>query len=299
MLVRLSTAIAAICMLSGAALAQGAAKLTDPQIAHIAYTAGQLDIAGAKQAISRSTNKDVRAFAEDVVRDHTAVNKQALDLVHKLKVTPEANDTSNALTQQAAHKRAELSKLNGADFDKAYIANEVAYHQTVNGALETTLIPSASNPELKSLLQTGLKIFQGHQQHAEEVAAALKRDQLVGSQTQSQPAVNTKIQALNSEKDQLAGQIAQAQSAAKIQELNSEKDQLAGQIAQARSAIETAERKLVDATTQVQELTKEKDGLVADNERAQAQVDVLRDNLRALDGESIFRFIQRRYFSQK
>ena len=82
--------------------------------------------------------------------------------------------TSRALTKQAAEKRAELSKLSGAEFDKAYIANEVAYHKTVNGALETTLIPSASNPELKSLLQTGLKIFQGHQQHAEEVAVALK-----------------------------------------------------------------------------------------------------------------------------
>ena len=57
---------------------------------------------------------------------------------------------------------------------KAYIANEVAYHKTVNGALETTLIPSASNPELKGLLQTGLKLFQGHEQHAEKVAAELK-----------------------------------------------------------------------------------------------------------------------------
>ncbi|MGB6175800.1 MAG: DUF4142 domain-containing protein, partial [Methylocella sp.] len=84
------------------------------------------------------------------------------------------NDTSRALTKQAAAKRAELSNLTGAAFDKAYIANEIAYHKTVNGALETTLIPSASNPELKSLLQTGLKIFQGHQQHAEEVARALK-----------------------------------------------------------------------------------------------------------------------------
>jgi putative membrane protein len=65
MLIRLSTAIATVCMLSGAALAQGAAKPTDPQIAHIAYTAGQLDIAAAKQAISKSTNNDVRAFAED------------------------------------------------------------------------------------------------------------------------------------------------------------------------------------------------------------------------------------------
>jgi putative membrane protein len=174
MLVRLSTAIAAICMLGGAALAQGTTKLTDPQIAHIAYTTGQLDIAGAKQAISISKNKAVRAFAEDMVRDHTAVNRQALDLVHKLKVAPENNDTSRALTKQATDKRAELSKLKGAEFDKAYIANEVAYHTTVNGALESTLIPSASNPELKSLLQTGLKLFQGHQQHAEQVAAELK-----------------------------------------------------------------------------------------------------------------------------
>ena len=69
MLVRLSAALAAICMLSGAAIAQGAAKPTDPQIAHIAYTAGQLDITAAKQALSKSKNKDVLAFAEDMVRD--------------------------------------------------------------------------------------------------------------------------------------------------------------------------------------------------------------------------------------
>jgi putative membrane protein len=174
MLVRLSMVLAVICMLSGAALAQGAAKLTDAQIAHIAYTAGQLDIEGAKQAISKSTNKDVRAFADGMVRDHTAVNKQALDLVHKLKVALEDNDLSRSLTEQAADKRAELAKLKGAEFDKAYLANEVAYHLAVNGALEITLIPSATNPDLKSLLQTGLKIFQGHQQHAREVASALK-----------------------------------------------------------------------------------------------------------------------------
>ena len=68
----------------------------------------------------------------------------------------------------------ELAKLSGAAFDKAYIANEVAYHKLVNSSLETTLIPSSSNAELKSLLQTGLKIFQGHQQHAEHAASMLK-----------------------------------------------------------------------------------------------------------------------------
>lgn len=171
MFAKLSTAIAALYLLSGAALAH---TPTDPQIAHIAYTAGQLDIEAAKQALSKSKNKEVRAFAEDMLRDHTAVNKQALDLVKKLKVTPEDNHTSQALTKQAAEKNAELAKLNGAEFDKAYLANEAAFHKTVNGALETELIPSASNAELKSLLQTGLKIFQGHQQHAERTAAQIK-----------------------------------------------------------------------------------------------------------------------------
>jgi putative membrane protein len=116
----------------------------------------------------------VVAFAKDMERDHTAVNDQALALVKKLNVTPEDNDTSKALTKQAADKRAELAKLNGTAFDKAYIDNEVAYHKTVNSALQNTLIPSASNQELKDLLTTGLKIFQGHEQHAEHVAAEFK-----------------------------------------------------------------------------------------------------------------------------
>jgi len=173
MLVRLGAATAAMMLLSSAAIAEGA-KLTDPQIAHIAYTAGVIDISNAKQALDKANNKDVKTFAQDMERDHAAVNKQALDLVKKLNVTPEDNDTSKALSKQAAEKRAELAKLKGAAYDKAYIANEVAYHKQVNAALETQLIPSASNAELKNLLQTGLKIFQGHEQHAEHVAAELK-----------------------------------------------------------------------------------------------------------------------------
>ena len=174
MSVRLVAAIAAMCLFTSGAFAQNAGKPTDPQIAHIAYTAGQIDIEAAQQALSKSQNKDVREFATDMERDHKAVNDKALALVKKLNVTPEDNNTSNALSKQAAEKRAELAKLNGAAFDKAYIDNEVAYHKTVNSALQNTLIPSATNPELKDLLTTGLKIFQGHQQHAEHVATELK-----------------------------------------------------------------------------------------------------------------------------
>ena len=152
------------------AVAIASDKPSDPQIAHIAYTAGDLDIKAAQLALEKSKSETVRAFANDMVRDHKAVNDKALALVKKLNVTPEDNDTSKALVKQAEEKHTELSKLTGAAFDKAYVDNEVAYHKTVNAALKTTLIPSSSNAELKSLLETGLKIFEGHLKHAEMLA---------------------------------------------------------------------------------------------------------------------------------
>jgi putative membrane protein len=145
----------------------------DAQIAHIAYTAGEIDIAAGKQALAKSQNKDVRAFAEEMVRDHTTVNKEALALVKKLNVTPKDNPTSQSLSNDAAAKLKSYAKLDGAAFDKAYVDNEVAFHEKVNGALKSTLIPSAQNPELKSLLQTGLKLFSEHQAHAERLAQTM------------------------------------------------------------------------------------------------------------------------------
>ena len=162
---------AALLVLATPAAAAGP---TDPQIAHIAYTAGNLDIAAAKQALARSHNKAVRSFAQEMMRDHKAVNAKALALVKKLHVTPEDNPTSQSLTKNAAAERAKLAKLRGAAFDREYVNNEVAYHKAVNSALESTLIPSASNGELKSLLETGLTLFREHQMHAEQVAKGLK-----------------------------------------------------------------------------------------------------------------------------
>lgn len=164
---------AALLLATVTAPALAADKPSDPQIAHIAYTAGDLDIKAAELALQKSKTESVRAFANEMVRDHKAVNVKALALVQKLNVTPEDNDTSKALVKQANEKRAELAKLSGAAFDKAYVDNEIAYHKIVNGALATTLIPSASNDELKSLLETGLKIFQGHEHHAEQAASKL------------------------------------------------------------------------------------------------------------------------------
>jgi putative membrane protein len=174
MLFKATTALAALLLSGAGAAAQGGSAPTDPQIAHIAYTAGNIDIKAAEFALQKSKNKDVRAFAQDMVRDHKAVNEKALALLKKLNVTPQNNDTSKALLKRANEKEAELKKLRGAAFDRAYAEQEVAYHKSVNGSLENTLIPAASNAELKDLLTTGLKLFQGHEQHAEELARSLK-----------------------------------------------------------------------------------------------------------------------------
>ena len=170
---------ARIALMTAAALLVGSPTFaksgpSDAEIAHIAYTAGNIDIDAARLALAKSRNAMVREFAQTMVRDHEAVNDKALALVQKLKVTPQSNATSEALMTQAKETTHRLSRLRGAAFDRAYAANEAAYHDTVNGALKTVLIPSADNGELKSLLETGLTLFGEHQKHAEHLAAGLK-----------------------------------------------------------------------------------------------------------------------------
>jgi putative membrane protein len=174
MFIRATAAIVLLVFASAVSSAQTTSKPTDPQIAHIAYTAGVIDIESAKLAVSKSKNKEVVAFAQGMLRDHEAVNVLALDLVKRLNVTPQDNDISKSLVSAAGEQRKKLMALSGAAFDRAYMQNEVDYHKEVNSALKTLLIPSASNAELKALLETGLKLFEGHQLHAEQVAAALK-----------------------------------------------------------------------------------------------------------------------------
>ena len=96
--VRMAGAVVALSLATAIAWAQGS-KLNDAQIAHIAYTADQIDIQAAQQALEKSNNNEVRAFAQDMVRDHTAVNEKALALVKKLNVTPEDNSTSQTLSK--------------------------------------------------------------------------------------------------------------------------------------------------------------------------------------------------------
>ena len=147
---------------------------SDPQIAHIVVTANQVDIDAGKLAEKKGSSKDVRRFARQMVTDHGAVNKSATALAKKLKVKPEANDTSASLKKGGDENVAALKKLKGKEFDKAYVDHEVAYHQAVLDAIDKTLVPSAKNDELKGLLVKVRPAFVQHLEHAKHLQAELK-----------------------------------------------------------------------------------------------------------------------------
>jgi putative membrane protein len=60
-----------------------------------------------------------------------------------------------------------LSSKSGDVFNKAYIDNEVAYHQAVINEVQNVLIPDATNKELKDLLENVLPVLKTHLEHAE------------------------------------------------------------------------------------------------------------------------------------
>ena len=164
----------AVALAASAAFA-GTAGPSDSQIAAIVVAANQVDIDAGKLAEARASSPEVRAFAQRMVADHTGVNKQAVELVTRLKVKPEESDTSRSLKTAGDATAKKLQSLKGAEFDRAYVENEVTYHQTVLDALDKTLIPGARHAELKSLLVKVRPAFVAHLEHAKHLNASLKK----------------------------------------------------------------------------------------------------------------------------
>jgi len=163
-------------MAAGLAVSVAAASaqdVTDPQIAAIVVTANQVDIDAGKVAEARSTNADVKQFGRMMVTSHTGVNQHAAELVTRLKGTPQGNATSRSLESGGETNLAHLQTLTGPAFDTAYIDHEVAYHQQVLDAIDKTLIPGATNSELKALLVKVRPAIAAHLQHAKMLQRSL------------------------------------------------------------------------------------------------------------------------------
>jgi putative membrane protein len=173
-LILASMAIAAASTANAGDKASASAP-TDAQVAMVVVVADTVDVDYGKLALKKTSNQGVKEFAETMVRDHTAVNDKAIALAKKLGVTPEESDTSKSLKSDGKKELAKLKALTGAEFDKAYVDNEVSYHEAVIGLLDKTLIPNTKNAELKSLLESGRPIFAAHLEHAKHLQASLNK----------------------------------------------------------------------------------------------------------------------------
>lgn len=163
----------AAALLATPVVAQDLAEMNDLEYAHIAYTADNIDIRYAYLALALSTNPDIHAFANTMISDHTAVNEAALGLLDKLGASAQDNAFSQTLNANAEEIIDGFVQLRGAEFDAAYAANELAYHQAVNDLVENTMIPNIDNEEVRALFQQGLEIFKVHEGHAEMMVKAL------------------------------------------------------------------------------------------------------------------------------
>jgi len=132
-------------------------------------TANQVDIDAGTIALTRASSPAVKEFAQLMVTDHTGVNKAAVDLAARLKVTPQDNPTSQSLKSGGDKHAAQLKTLTGAAFDRAYIDHEVVYHQQVLDAVDKVLLPGVTNPELKALLVKVRPAFVAHLEHAKKL----------------------------------------------------------------------------------------------------------------------------------
>lgn len=146
---------------------------TDAQIAKIVLTADNVDIEVGKLAEGKASSAKVKEFAQKMVSDHNSLNKEATELAKKVSITPEESSTSRSLKSDGDKSLAKLKKLSGAAFDKAYIDNEIAFHESVLKTMDETLTPNAKTAELKSLLETARPIFVSHLEHAKEAKASL------------------------------------------------------------------------------------------------------------------------------
>jgi putative membrane protein len=148
------------------------AALDDPTIVAIFDAANSYDMETGHLALQKSHNKSVRDLAQQFVNDHKAVRQQGRDLAKKLSVTPTPPKEFELARQHEAAMK-ELRSKSGAEFDRAYVAHEVSYHQAVLDAVSGTLLPAITNPELKVFVEKVGPAFQGHLEAAKQLQKRL------------------------------------------------------------------------------------------------------------------------------
>lgn len=149
-----------------------AGTLSDAQIAGIYIQVNGFDIDTALLGRSQASSEVVRKLAEHVAADHIGVRQAIYGIAEKCGALPVLPSERIAAAVEHDKTLARLLALNGAEFDKAYVEHEVAFHRAAIEAVKTVLLPSATCPELQAHLKSVLPAFEHHLLQTEALAAA-------------------------------------------------------------------------------------------------------------------------------
>ncbi|MEG0883918.1 MAG: DUF4142 domain-containing protein, partial [Janthinobacterium sp.] len=135
-----------------------------------AADAGSTEIAASKVAQSKSSNAEVKTFARTMVADHTKVAEELKQLASSKQI--EVSDQPGARHQAQIDK---LSRLEGQQFDKEYVAaiGVAAHKEAVK--LFTEASQKASDPDIKAFAAKNLPALQHHLEMANALQAALAK----------------------------------------------------------------------------------------------------------------------------
>jgi putative membrane protein len=143
---------------------------TDASIFAYLTAANTAEIAEGTLAERMATSPAVKAFARQMVTDHTKMLQDGKALATKLNVTPDTtkSDVSDVRKDSASTAQDLTKKQRGADWDKAYMDKQVDDHQKVIDHLND-FINSAQNAELRNMLQQALPKVQQHLASAKDI----------------------------------------------------------------------------------------------------------------------------------
>jgi putative membrane protein len=130
-------------------------------------TVGQADLAEIELgtlAEQKATNPEVKQFAQRMVQDHTKNREELQQVAAEQHVT-----VPDMVTPKDKATKAQLEKLSGAQFDKAYMNDMLKDHRT-DVAEVAHACKTAQNPAVKSFAQKTLPVLESHLKEAEKVA---------------------------------------------------------------------------------------------------------------------------------
>jgi putative membrane protein len=152
---------------------------------------GMAEVKLGQLAQQKGRDTDVKNFGRKMVDDHSKANADLKQVADKNGVAlPNDLDPKN----QATYDR--LSKLNGAEFDRAYMQDMVADHRKDVSDFQREA-NAAQNPDLRSFVQRTTPVLQQHLALAQQVqdsltvsGSSMATDQRTGGQTMSRHAAH-------------------------------------------------------------------------------------------------------------